>query len=241
MFGFLKIFKRKPAETLGEVAIPQTLDAEFAARPEHRPIMRPVGGRPGGGNGIPANGKGVQLPLQSILNGLPLELQPRVTSPDVGDATISLPLEKILSQLSRGAVKISFGELRLAAPKVFSAANDRDRVLVALPLAEILSRLNPALITRRRVQKQVEVPEEISSPFDPENHSLIFSVGPTKPEPAPAPTPRRVNTNGNGNGNGSGNGNGNGNGDGHGHSNGNFTVPSPSPVLRSTITSTPTD
>src|SRR6267378_4297903 len=99
MFGFLKIFRRKPAET-------------------------PVVARPTNGTGSQANGKGVQLPLQSILNGLPLELQPRLICPDVGNATISFPLEKILSQLSRGTVKISFGELRLAAPQVFSAAND---------------------------------------------------------------------------------------------------------------------
>ena len=95
--------------------------------------------------------------------------------------TIAVPLEKILSQLSRGSVKISFGELRVAAPEVFSQANDRDRVMVPLPLADILTRLNPALITRRRVQKQVEVPEDISSPFDPQHQGHIFSVGPANP------------------------------------------------------------
>ena len=128
------------------------------------------------------NGKGLELPLQSILQILPLELQPRVLYPEVGDSTISVPLEKILAQLSRGSVKISFGELRMAAPGVFSPENDRDRVLVPLPLEEILSRLNPALITRRRTQRQVEVPEEISSPFDMEGQGLAFSVNsPSKP------------------------------------------------------------
>jgi len=39
--------------------------------------------------------------------------------------------ETILSQLSRGAVKVSFGELRMASAEVFSTANDRDRVLVS--------------------------------------------------------------------------------------------------------------
>jgi len=55
-------------------------------------------------------------------------------------------------------------------------------VAVPLPLSEILSRLNPALIARRRVQKHVEVPAEISSPFDPTNQGLIFNIGPSKPE-----------------------------------------------------------
>lgn len=127
--------------------------------------------------------------MQTILQTLPLELQPRVLCPEVGDATISVPLEKILAQLARGVVKISFGELRLGAPGVFSTETDRDRVLVPLPLEEILSRLNPALITRRRAQKQVEVPAEICSPFDQEGQNSVFSVGPSKQEPPPAHLP----------------------------------------------------
>jgi predicted regulator of Ras-like GTPase activity (Roadblock/LC7/MglB family) len=248
MFGFLKIFKRKPAETSVQEDMPEMVDA-VQQRPEPRHMARPLAARPiagGSTGGMPGlNGKGVLLPLQAILNNLPLELQPRVTCPDVGDATISLPLEKILSQLSRGAVKISFGELRMAAPEVFSAANDRDRVLVVLPLSEILARLNPALITRRRVQKQVEVPEEVSSPFDPENHSLIFSIGPAKPEPVQAPIARKANPapaspgHGNGNGHGHGSGNGYGNGNGAGNNQGPGPIPQ-IPPLRSTLTSTPT-
>jgi len=50
-----------------------------------------------------------------------------------------------------------------------------------VPLAEILSRLNPLDYRRRPgARKHVEVPEEFSSPFDPENRSLIFSVGPSE-------------------------------------------------------------
>src|ERR1019366_2433640 len=140
-------------------------------------------------NGGHHNGRGIELPLQPILNGLPLELQPRLLHPDAGTLTISVPLEKILAQLSRGAVQITFGELRQAAPDLFTQDYDRDRVLVPLPLGEVLSRLNPALITRRRVQKQVEIPAEICSPFDQRNQSLIFSVGPATPESAPIAAP----------------------------------------------------
>src|SRR5262249_41081571 len=131
------------------------------------------------------NGRSIQLSLQSILRDLPLELQPRVRRADVGDLTISIPLEKVLSQLARGSVKISFGELRQCAPDVFETASDRDRVPVSLPLADILSQLNPALITRRRVQKQVEVPTEISSPFDRRSQGMIVSVGPVKNDSGP--------------------------------------------------------
>ncbi|HOX56814.1 MAG TPA: roadblock/LC7 domain-containing protein [Candidatus Paceibacterota bacterium] len=135
------------------------------------------------------NGRGVELPLQPIFASLPQELQGRLVQPDAGGLTISIPLEKILAQLSRGAVHISFGEIRQAAPDFFTPENDRDRVAVLLPLGEILSRLNPALINRRRTQKQIEVPADIASPFDPGSRSLIYSVGPSKPPSVPAPGP----------------------------------------------------
>jgi predicted regulator of Ras-like GTPase activity (Roadblock/LC7/MglB family) len=135
-------------------------------------------------------GKFMELPLQSVIDTLPLELQPKLRYTNVGELTISIPLEQVLSQLSRGAVKIAFGELRLAAPQVFAPEEDRDRVMVALPLGEILSRLSPAFITRRRVQKQVEVPEDVNGPFDGCGKGMLFSVTPAKPEaPAPAPAP----------------------------------------------------
>src|SRR5690348_1330601 len=197
MFGFLKSLLRKPQESAVEseqVVAPESIPVAKAAH-AHRPgpASRAIPPR----KNVPhQNGKGIELPLQRILEGLPLELQPRVTQTDVGDLTISVPLEKVLAQLSRGVVKISFGELRQAAPDIFTLQNDRDRVLVPLPLGEILSRLNPALITRRRVQRQIEVPDEISSPFDAHTPSLVFSVGPGKPaaEPAPVAPPPRQNT-----------------------------------------------
>ena len=133
--------------------------------------------------------RGVQVSLQGILANLPLELQPHVLQTDVGSLSISVPLEKVLAQLSKGTVRIPFGEVRQAAPSVFTNDSERDRVLVMLPLSEIVPRLNPALIQRRRVQKHVEVPREISSPFDQENQGLIFSVGPSRSDAPAAPVP----------------------------------------------------
>src|SRR5882724_6000028 len=206
MFGFLKNILRRPAEPPAENhEQPAEMDyAAPAAHPVAPPSPRSAPHRQNGGRGTPAfqtapagfqpggyqngghqrpthqngSGKGVEVPLQKILEGLPLELQPRVRHANVGDATISIPLEKVLSQLSRGAVKLSFGELRQAAPGVFSSETDRDRVLIQLPLNEILTQLNPALIARRRVQKQIEVPDDISSPFESQSQSgLSFSTG----------------------------------------------------------------
>jgi predicted regulator of Ras-like GTPase activity (Roadblock/LC7/MglB family) len=208
MFGFLKNLLRKPAATSAESQVWPNPDAEpaepavpeiLAAQPPsprvqpQRPVVRgqhisgaQIGARP---EAVQPNGRTVELPLHAILAILPLELQARVAQEDVGDATVAVPLEKILSQLSRGTVKIPFGDLRQAAPDVFLPEADRDRIMVPLPLAEILSRLNPALITRRRVQKRIEVPAEVCSPFDSNGQSLIFSVGPAKAEAPPAPTP----------------------------------------------------
>jgi predicted regulator of Ras-like GTPase activity (Roadblock/LC7/MglB family) len=138
----------------------------------------------------PHNGSWLELPVQPILTALPLEVQARIIQADAGGLTFSVPLEKVLAQLPRGVVQICFGELRQAVPDLFSPENDRDRVLVNLPLGEILPRLNPALITRRRVQKQVEVPDEIASPFDQNNRCLAFAAAPA-PAPAAAAAPLR--------------------------------------------------
>jgi predicted regulator of Ras-like GTPase activity (Roadblock/LC7/MglB family) len=191
MLGYVENLLRKWVARSDENQPAPVVSASPA--PARRPVMAPrPEGAPAYKNSTYHNGRGIELPLQPILSNLPLELQPRLKHPDAGALTLSMPLEKILAQLSRGVVKVSFGELRQAAPDLFTEENDRDSVLLPLPLGEILSRLNPALITRRRVQKQVEVPAEISSPFDPRSQGLIFSLGPTKLESAPTPAPRQV-------------------------------------------------
>jgi predicted regulator of Ras-like GTPase activity (Roadblock/LC7/MglB family) len=190
MFGFLKnLLPRRPAE---RSAAPEDF-AAGEAFPGYPPSRAAGHGAESARNGHASqmspsqHGAGVELSLQRVLADLPLELQPRVVYPEVGEMTISVPLEKVLAQLPRGAVKISFGDLRQAAPAVFSPEDDRDQLLVPLPLAEILARLNPALITRRRTQRRVEVPDEISSPFDAHGHGLVFSSGPARAETSAAP------------------------------------------------------
>jgi len=188
MFGFFKNFLRKPVTGSSEESGEQenhAVEFEEKVSPEEYHFAKPSNGhrQNGNGNGTKKNGgSGVELPLEPILKGLPLELQPRVKHTDVGDATIYIPLEKILAQLSRGAVNISFGELRQAAPELFRGGPDRDRSLVPLPLAEILSRLNPSLLVRRRAQRPVEVPADIGSPFQSREQGLVFSLSQPKAE-----------------------------------------------------------
>jgi len=130
---------------------------------------------------------GIAIPLQSILSGLPVELRPKVRVQAVGDLTVTITVDKILSQLGQGLVQVPFGDIRQAAPQVFAPGIESDRILVALPLNEILSRINPALLVRRTARKQVEVPADITSPFDSAGQGLSISVGNAKPVQPAAP------------------------------------------------------
>jgi predicted regulator of Ras-like GTPase activity (Roadblock/LC7/MglB family) len=195
MFGFLKNMLRKSPDAPAESQQTPVPDAaspaeQYVPEPAAAPVRRraPAAGSAGAaGPAMQRGSKSIEVPLQRILEILPLELQPRVRQPEVGEQSIAVPLEKVLAQLSRGAVRLYFGELRQAAPEVFSTQNDKDRVLVPLPLDEVLARLNPALITRRRAQRQVEVPTDIASPFDlnPDGQLSYFN-GPAEAEAEPA-------------------------------------------------------
>ncbi|MDW7981120.1 MAG: roadblock/LC7 domain-containing protein [Verrucomicrobiales bacterium] len=122
------------------------------------------------------------LPVDTILRQLPPELQSRVVAPH-SDISLPIPLQTILPQLAHGSVKISFGELRTLAPGIFSTATDRDHVLVQLPLAEILARLDPALLRRRQDQRRIEVPDDIVGPFADYGKGVFIST----PEPVTQP------------------------------------------------------
>ena len=63
------------------------------------------------------------------------------------------------------SVKITFGELRQAAPTLFNIDEEYDSLPVILPLNEILARLNFNSLTRNPAQKHLEVPAEITGPF----------------------------------------------------------------------------
>jgi predicted regulator of Ras-like GTPase activity (Roadblock/LC7/MglB family) len=163
MFAFLKtIFRGRTAarQSAGGLAIPRTVytPGDRPASPRRRvqtpratpkPAPAPV---PEATSPVPetssndALGSDVDIPLQSVLKGLPDDLKDRVRDLDIRGATMTISLERILAQLPSGAVKISFGSLRNAAPQLFSAGADCDSRDVALPLDEILAKVNPAMI-----------------------------------------------------------------------------------------------
>ncbi len=84
----------------------------------------------------------------------------------VNGQEIALQVDNILTQLPGGVVRISFGELRNAAPAgIFAEQNSHDYTLIDVPLSEILARINPDMLSLRADRKRVDVPEEVSGVF----------------------------------------------------------------------------
>ena len=140
---------------------------------------------------IPVNPDEIQLPLQPILTALPMELRGKIMAGNTTGLVVTIPVDKVLPQLATGLVRISFGELRHLAPGVFAnSGGELDSKPVALPLNQILAQINPVLLARRAAQKQVEISDDISSPFDTRGQGLKISTEKIKaPAPAPAPEP----------------------------------------------------
>lgn len=116
---------------------------------------------------IAADDKLLRLPLKPIFDRLSSTLQSLANGEQVSEAhEIALQVDNILTQLPGGVVRISFGELRHAAPKgIFVDQNSHDYTLINVPLSEILARINPALLSPRNNRKRIDVPEEVSGVF----------------------------------------------------------------------------
>lgn len=135
----------------------------------------------------PANAAEIQIPLAAVTAHLPMELKAKLVSTPAAGQTVKLAVETVLQQLAFGSVKISFGELRSLAPGLFADSGGAfDSRPISLPLPEILSRLNPALLARKPSQK-VDVAEDISGPFDGRGRGITFTTQPLKPAPASTP------------------------------------------------------
>lgn len=138
----------------------------------------------------------IALPLESVFARLPNSLASFVQSQ--GSGFVSIPARRILQELPKGSVKLSFGELRVAAPPgTFSENAGHDQVLVELPLNQILMRIPASLLSRRPGQKHVEVSSEVKDIFGKNGESISISAAPVstpkfvKPitQPTIVPTP----------------------------------------------------
>ena len=182
--GFLRNMFRKSTEGGDVVA---TATNESVASPAAAAPASNGNGNGEGSASIHRRVEGITLPLNVVLAILPLELRGKIRQADAGEHIFTVAFEKVLPQLASGMVKVAFGEVRRAAPQVFAPGVESDAVAVVLPLNEILSRLNPVLLTRRPVQKQVAVPEEIASPFTGRGEGLALSVGNPQTQASAAP------------------------------------------------------
>ena len=177
----------EPAPTPAQFAPPAEASPSPPPAPEPTPSAKPPPPAPRATPPAAASqGEAVLLPLQAVIDNLPPELKTKVRQPLVGVQTLPVPFAQVMAQLPQGAVRISFGELRRAAPGVFVAGADSDAVKVALPLGEILSRVNLGKLQRRNDQQMVQVPEEITSPFGAEGKGLTLGAS-SKPQPAVEP------------------------------------------------------
>jgi len=138
-------------------------------------------------------GADIELPLAGILEKLPQDLKTKMTMriEDLGDATIAIPTDQIMPQLALGSVKITFGQLRGAAPELFRVAEEYDSLPVLLPLNVLLAQLNPNLLPRNPRQQRIDVPQEIKGPFGANKaDGVSFATSFMKASPGPAPRPQ---------------------------------------------------
>jgi hypothetical protein len=137
----------------------------------------------------------LELPLQPVLENLPPQLRShmRLASVDLTRATIAIAMGKIMPQLALGVVKITFGELRHAAPGLFDVDQEYDSLPVVLPLNEVLTRLSSNSLIRNPAQKLIAVPADIAGPFSERGEGVSISAAATKPQPPSVP-PMRMTT-----------------------------------------------
>ena len=121
-------------------------------------MLDSIKGMPAPGAGNPASASAEAAPetlsisLKPVLGRLPVALKPLVTRPASPDEKIGVPTAKVLAQLSTGAVRITFEELRSAAPAGLFSAGGQGDALVDLPLPDILRVAGP-LLKRKPAQK----------------------------------------------------------------------------------------
>jgi predicted regulator of Ras-like GTPase activity (Roadblock/LC7/MglB family) len=165
------------ATAASRTTLPRASSPAAAPQSKTQPVSTP-----------PATGSSdLQLPLPSIITGLPMDLRAKLMQTPPTDAFLSISVEKVLSQLAHGSVKISFGELRAALPGLFViSGTENDARQIALPLNEIISRINPTLLSRRAVKK-VELVDDIVGPFGTHTQRVNFTSSQAPAKAAPMP------------------------------------------------------
>ena len=140
----------------------------------------------------------VALPLGTVLAGLPPEFQNLFLQNASPNAEVNFSLQAILPQLSSGRVRVAFGELRRGCPNgACKGGAELDSKLIDLPLANILARINPALLPRKTQRQLMDVPKDVTGLFGTLGEPLTMTASAThrsapvaNDEPAPVVRPR---------------------------------------------------
>jgi predicted regulator of Ras-like GTPase activity (Roadblock/LC7/MglB family) len=145
----------------------------------------------------------LSIPYASIIRLIPNELWGKLAPAGVAGFNFTISRAAAQNQLSNGAVKVKFGDVRKGAPAgVFINTPAEDNRLVELPLSEILSQLHPDAYARRPDQHCVEVQPDVPDVFGATGGTAPIRVmqkqeisGTTilarqkTPDPAQAPAP----------------------------------------------------
>jgi len=108
----------------------------------------------------------LEVAFAAILRQVPNELYGKIAPAGVAGHHFSIPKKKVIEQLPRGAVKVTFGELRRSAPVgVFINGAAHDAQLIDLPMGEILKQLQPEMYARRPNQRPVKTATDIEDIF----------------------------------------------------------------------------
>lgn len=202
MFSLLKsIFRRQP-ETDTVLKPGRVSPALSQSKAEDFPGDDEVPAATGAGNG-----ESIHLPMKTVINCLPQNLQAQLRRPPGRAAHLILPISSVLPQLCRGRVRVTFKEIKTQGPpETFLSTVSHDAELIDLPLQEILARIKPEHLARRPGQRRVQIPDDVISPFGPGSkmRGAVRIVSPSavttppasaslapvvEPEAEPAPVP----------------------------------------------------
>ncbi len=178
-----EVAEPQSARPVSAAAPPPTAAAPAMAPSQPIPAFAPAPSSP-----APAHVASVselEMPLLPILEKLPPDLRSKWTMGGVNlaEANICIAVDKVLPQLAQGTVKITFGELRSAAPNLFRMGEEYDSLPIVLPLNDVLARLSPAMLVRNSPQRTIAPPSEISGPFGAGVQGVAFTTAPLKPTP----------------------------------------------------------
>ncbi len=173
MFGF---FKRFFPQTGGSAALPAPAAVAEKMAPIPMPALpasaapakresAPPANTPPPAISAPPSGPTVPLPLHEIIARLPNSLAGQVLARP--HAIFSLPADFVMEQLRTGAVRIPFGQLRQGAPAgTFASTDALDEEMVELPLSLVLPAVSPRGFARRRDQRHLDVPDDVTGIFE---------------------------------------------------------------------------